>query len=100
MGAKRAETASDMPARYLPCRAFRHEPRFLTDRATKGASGKVVEFVRITQCNVCHTRVETTYSIPDFRVKARRYFYPDNYQVKGGLPVFDARVSYIQARFA
>lgn len=95
---RRALSPQDVPATFIACRAFRHEPRFVTDKpVTK--RGRVIEFTRITECDVCQTRIRTTYSVPDFRVKKRRYDYPDQYQVKGGFPIYDARAVYVSQRF-
>ena len=52
------------------------------------------------RCLLCKTEIHTTYSLPDWRVIKRRYFHPDNYGVKGGYPVNDARDDFIIHRFA
>lgn len=96
---KQAAEKSEVPKGFIPCRAFRHEPRHMTDAVTGGLLGVIVEFVRTTQCNVCKTVIHTTYSVPDFRVSKRQYLYPDNYRVKGGYPVFDARADYLKSRY-
>ena len=96
----KAKERSEVPLTYLVCRAFQHELRFVTDRATTGTRRRVVEFVRVRECTVCGTRVETTYTLPEFRVKRRRYFYPDRYQVEGGYPVVEARVDYLNTVYA
>ena len=96
----KAKGRAEVPLDFLVCRAFQHELHFVTDRATKGARGRIVEFTRVRQCGVCGTRVETTYTLPEFRVKRRRYHYPDLYQVEGGYPMLEARSDYIEAAYA
>jgi len=96
---KKASDPKEVPVRFIDCRAFRHQTRHVNDSATWGTGGVVIEFVRHTRCVNCKVDVFTTYGVPDFRVVRRKYIYPDNYQVKGGYPVFDARSDYITHRF-
>lgn len=93
--ASKAESATDVPLKFIACRSFRHEPRHQNDEITRRGK-KVIQFVRVTKCNVCGVTIRTTYSVPDFRVIKRTYDYPDNYRVKGGLPVFEARDRYVK----
>lgn len=93
--ASKANDPSDVPLSYIPCRSFRHSLKHVTDEITRHGK-RVIEFTRVTKCIECGTQVRTTYSVPDFRVTKRKYDYPDNYQVKGGLPVFDARAVYVK----
>jgi hypothetical protein len=99
MAVKKATTAAEVPGKFIACRSFRHELKFVTDKATRGAMGEVIEFTRITRCGVCKTEVHTTYGMPSYHVTKRRYYYPDMYGVKGGMSVFDARDKYIALRF-
>lgn len=97
---KKAETPEDVPKSYLECRSFRHQQqRFVTDKATRGTQGQIVEFTRVMKCALCSTEIHTTYSLPGWRVLKRKYIHPDNYGVKGGFPVSDARDAYIIHRF-
>ena len=99
--AKKAETPEDVPKSFLECRAFRHQQlRFVTDRVTRGTGNQVVEFVRVMKCEVCTMVIETTYSLPGWRVLKRKYLPPDGYYVKGGLPLHQARDMFIINRFA
>ena len=92
-----ADTQDEVPLTFLPCRSFRHETRHVTDKVTRGVGREVIEFTRITQCAVCGAEIHTTYGVPDFRVKSRRYYYKDLYRVRGGMSVFDARAKYVKA---
>lgn len=92
---KVAEEPGEIPSEFMQCRAFRRHSEAIVNDSVVQQRGKVVEFTRHVKCLRCGYESWVTYSVPEWNVLGRKTYYPDFYQMKGGLKGPDAKQEYI-----
>lgn len=81
----KVERVSDMADAALRCREKGHHWTFVTDKILASSRGVPTLITRFWKCPTCTTTMTEEIEIPSFEIRRRKYDYPDDYLLVGGM---------------